>query len=77
MTGRVVSRHQRKAQFPNPVRGQRQADEAATVFGHEVYRVGRGHLRRNHQIALVFPLLAIDKNEYPPIAGVLDDIADT
>ena len=44
--------------------------------GHEVDRIGRRHLRRNDQIALVLAVLVIDENAHAAIAGILDDLLD-
>ena len=43
---------------------------------HEIDRLGRRHLRRNDQIALVFAILVIYENENPPVAGVFEDFLD-
>jgi hypothetical protein len=46
------------------------------MFGHEIYDIGRRHLRRDDKIALVFAVFVIDQNEHPAIAGVLDQFFD-
>ena len=43
---------------------------------HEIDRVGRGHLRRDHQIALVLPILVVDEHEHAAVARLLDDLLD-
>ncbi len=55
---------------------EREADEAAAMLGHEVDGVGRRHLRRDDEVALVLALLGIDEDEHAPVAGVLDDLLD-
>ena len=44
------------------------------MSGHEVDRVGCGHLGGDHQIAFVFAIFVIDENEHAAVAGVLDDV---
>ena len=52
--------------------GQRQADQAAGVTGHEVDRVGRGELRRDDEVALVLAVLVVDQDEHAAVARFLD-----
>lgn len=59
-----------------PLSGQRQADQAPTVFCHEVDGIGRGHLRRDDEIALILAVLVIDKNEHAPVARVIKNLVD-
>ena len=70
----VVLRHQRQAELLDPLAGQRQADQAARVLGHEVDRFGRGALRRDDEVALVLAVLVVDQDEHPALAGFLDDV---
>ena len=42
------------------------------MTGHEVDRVGRGELRGDDEVALVFAVLVIDQDEHPAVAGFLD-----
>ena len=55
---------------------QREADQAAAVLGHEVDGVGRRHLRRDDEVALVLALLGIDQNEHAAVARILDHLLD-
>ena len=59
-----------------PLAGHREADEAAAVGGHEVDGDGRRHLGRDDEVALVLAVLVVDKEEHPPVAGVVDDLVD-
>ena len=45
------------------------------MFGHEVDRVRRAHLRRNDEIALVLSILGINKNEHLAVARIFDGLA--
>jgi hypothetical protein len=56
--------------------GERQADQAAPVGGHEVDRIGRHHLRGDDQVAFVLAVLVVDQDEHPAVAGFLDDLLD-
>ena len=66
--------HQRQAELLDPLAGQRQADQAARVAGHEVDRVGRRELRRDDQVALVLAVLVIDQDEHAAVARLLDQL---
>ena len=69
----VDPRHRLQAELVDPLLAQRQADQAAAVPGHEVDRVGRRHLRRNDQVALILPVVVVDQDEHPPVARLVDD----
>ena len=43
------------------------------MLGHEVDDVGRRHLCRHDEIALVLPILRIDEHDHAPVAHLLDD----
>ena len=70
----VVLRHQREAELLDPLAGQRQANQAARVLGHEVDGLGRRPLRGNDEVALVLAILVVDQDEHPALAGFLDDV---
>ena len=72
----VGLRHQRQAERVEPLAGQREADQAAAVGGHEVDRVGRRHLGGDDEVALVLAILVVDEDEHPAVAGVVDDLLD-
>ena len=72
----VLDRHRRQAQLPRALGGDGQADQAARVLGHEVDLLGRGQLGRDDDVALVLPVLGVDQDVGPPVAGVLDDVLD-
>jgi hypothetical protein len=68
--------HQAKTQLLDPLAHHREADQAAAVFGHEIDRIRRRHLRRNDQIAFVLAVLVIDQDEDAAVACVLDHLLD-
>ena len=76
MPGAVVAAHQLEPELFDPIACERQADQAATVGGHEVDRIRRGHLGRDDQITLVFAVFIIDKHEHAPVARLIDDFLD-
>ena len=43
------------------------------MAGHEVDRLGRGHLRGNDQIALILAVVVVDQDEHPAVARLVDD----
>ena len=72
VTCAVVLRHQGQTELLDPLAGEREADQAARMLGHEVDRFGGGALRGDHEIALVLAILVIDQDEHPALAGFLD-----
>ncbi len=68
----VLRRHQRQGELFAALAGQRQADQAARVAGHEVDRVRRGELRGDDKVAFVLAVLVIDQDEHAAVAGFLD-----
>ncbi len=65
----VLRRHQLQAELLAALRGQRQADQAARLLGHEVDRLRRGELRRHHQVALVLAVLAVADDDHAARGG--------
>ena len=76
MASAVVLRHQGQAKLPDALGGQRQADQATTKARHEVDGVRRRHLGGDDEVALILPVLVVDKDEHPAVAGLLDDRLD-
>ena len=74
MAGAVVAAHQLQAELVDPLLGQREADQAAAVLGHEVDRVGRRHLRGDDEVALILAVLVVDEDEHPAVARLVDDL---
>ena len=70
----VGAGHRLEAELVGALLGQREADQAAAVAGHEVDRVGRRHLRRDDQVALILAILVVDEDEHPPVARLVDDL---
>jgi hypothetical protein len=44
------------------------------VLGHEVDRVGRRHLRRDDEIALILPVLVVDQDEHAAVPSLVDQL---
>jgi hypothetical protein len=74
VAGAIGTAHQIEAELLDARPREGEADQATTVRGHEVDRVGSGHLRRNHEVALILPVLVVDENEHAAIAGLVDDL---
>ena len=68
----VLARHVLEAELARALLGQRQADEAAAVLGHEVDGVGRGHLRGDDEVALVFAVLGVHQDDHAAVAQILE-----
>ena len=62
-----------RPELVDPFLAQREADQAAAVTGHEVDRVGRRHLRRDDEVALILPVVVVDQDEHAPVARLVDD----
>ena len=72
----VLRRHQVEAELVAALAGEREADQAAPVRGHEVDRVGRDELGRHREVALVLAVLRVADHDHPALADVLDGLLD-
>ena len=72
----VESDHRLELQLAGAGAGQRQTNQSAAVARHEVYGIGRRHLRGNDQVTLVLALLGVDEHDHAAIAHVLQDLRD-
>ena len=72
--GAVGPAHRLQAELVDPLLGQREADQAAAVLGHEVDRVGRRHLGGDDEIALILAVLVVDQDEHAAVARLVDDL---
>ena len=72
----VGARHQLEMELLGPLGRERQTDQPAAVLGHEVDGVGRRHLGRDDEVALVLALLGIDQDEHAAVARILDHLLD-
>ena len=72
----VVRHHALQAELARPRFGQRHANEAATVFGHEVYRLGRDFRSGHDQIALVFALGVVGHDDHAAGLDIFDHRLD-
>ena len=70
----VVRDHQRQLETSTLRLGQRQADQAASVTGHEVDRLRRHEVRRQHEIAFVLAIFFVDDHDHAARANVFDDL---
>src|SRR4029453_16982639 len=55
---------------------EREADQPASVLGHEVDRVGRDELGGDREAALVLAVLVVDDDDHLALADVLDRLLD-
>ena len=56
--------------------GERQADEAAAKFRHEVDGLGRHFFRSHGEVALVLAIFVVHENDHPPLADLLNRFFD-
>ena len=68
----VPGRHQLQVELVAALGGQRQADPAAGLAGHEVDRIRRHELGGDHQITLVLAVLVVDDDDHLAGGDVLD-----
>src|SRR5690606_13510023 len=68
VAGFILPRHHRQAQLLDPLARHGEADEAATVLGHEVDCFGPGHLVGYDQIAFILPIFIVYPDEHAAIA---------
>jgi hypothetical protein len=73
---RVLLRHKLQAEPLNLLVLHGEADQPAAVFRHEIDGFRRRHLGRDHQVALVLPILVVDQDEHAPVARFVDDLLD-
>ncbi len=69
----VVVHHLLQAELTATRVGQGQADQAASVFGHEVDRVRCHVLGGHHQVALVFAVFLVDQHDHAAGFQFFDD----
>ncbi len=72
--GAVAVGHQRQVQQLAAFLGERQADEAAAVAGHEVDRFRRDEFGGDHEVALVFAVFFVDEYHHPAGFQFGDDL---
>ena len=72
----VRARHALEMQRVRALGRHREADQAAPEAGHEIDGVGRRHLGRNDEVALVFALLGVHQDEHAALARVFEDVVD-
>ena len=75
--GRAVIRrihrgHQRQGQLVAALFGERQANQAAAVLGHEVDGLGRDFLRRHGEVAFVLAVFVVHQHDLPALADFLE-----
>jgi len=73
----IVARHGLEPQSVDPLAVEREADQPAAVSRHEIDRDRRRHLGGNNEIALILPILVIDKDIHAPVARFLDNLLGT
>ena len=72
----VLGRHQVEPELVAALGGERQADQPASLLGHEVDRLGGDELRGHRQVALVLAVLVVADDDHLALADVLDRLLD-
>ena len=70
--GGVLVHHHRKLELIAPLLGQREADQAPALPGHEVDRLGRHLLRGHDEVPLVLAVLVVHDDDEAPLPELLD-----
>ena len=70
----VLIGHLTEAELVAALRRQAEADQPATVGGHEVHRVGRDELRGDGQVALVLAILVVHDDDEPAGPDLVDRV---
>ena len=70
----VVIGHRRQLQLLAALGGQREADQPAPEARHEIDRVGRHVISRDHEIAFVLAILFVDEQDHPARPQFVDDL---
>ncbi len=74
--GAVVAHHLLQAELAAALVGERQADQAAAVLGHEVDRLGGDEFGRHHEVTLVLAVLFVYQDDHLAGLDVGDDVGD-
>ncbi|MNL47900.1 hypothetical protein D3C87_1707110 [compost metagenome] len=75
---RAVARHHRiQLQLAAAFGGQRQADQAAPVLGHEVDGFRRDEVGRQDQVAFIFAVFLVNEDDHAAGANVGNDVFGT
>ena len=68
----VDRRHERQVELVAAVFGERQADQAAGVLGHEVDGFGGDFFGGHGEVALVFAVFVVDEDDHAALANFFD-----
>jgi hypothetical protein len=72
----VVVGHRPERELVTALLGQAQADEPASVRGHEVDRLRGRELRGDREVAFILTVRGVDHDDQLPLADVLDRVVD-
>ena len=74
--GGIVVGHGAEAQVVAALAGERDADQAPAVLGHEVDLLGVDFLRRDGEVTFVFAVLVVHDDNHAALADFLDGFFD-
>ena len=72
--GPVIGHHRRQPKPVDLVAGERQADQATAIAGHEVDRFGRGEFGGDDQVAFIFAILVINQDHHAAFAQLVQGL---
>jgi hypothetical protein len=67
--------HRRQIELAAARFGECQTDQTPAETGHEVDRLGRHEIGREHQVAFVFAVFLVDQNDHPAGSQFGNDLA--
>ena len=74
--GLVLGGHQVEPQLLTALGRERQADQPAALFGHEVDRLRSGELGGKREVALVLAIFVVNDDDHAPLANVFERLLD-
>ena len=74
--GSVDRRHEREVELVAALFGERQADQAAAVLGHEVDGFGGDFFGGHGEVAFVFAVFVVDEDDHAALADFFDGFFD-
>ena len=76
MDARIDRRHQREMEFVAAFFGEREADQAAAVLGHEIDGFGSDFFGGHSEVAFVFAVFVVDEDDHAALADFFDGFFD-
>jgi len=76
VNGSVDWRHEREVELIAALLGERKANQAAAMLGHEIDSVGRDFFGGHGEVAFVFAVLIVNEDDHVSLADIFDGFFD-